>query len=425
MPRTAAIASLAVIAIGLAGLSACAQDPTPADLATSDAERRVVTVAEARAATDVVGATDRLGLTLLGSAPLVDNAVVSPASAVIALAMLAEGARGVTADQFDAALGAAGADRTDAVNALLAALEEYAGDPAIVQDEELPEAPLLHVANQVVVDDQIEVHAAYLDALAAGYGAGVAETDLGSSTGKKLLDAWVRENTGGLIEESAIEPTDDLRLVLQNAVVLAARWATPFEPDSTRDLPFTLGSGDTVTTDTLVGTQDLAYAEADGWRAVRLPYSEGFHADVLLPPAGTDPASITAEQQAALRSELDTTTPGTVHLAMPSLDIRTEPLDLEAALVAAGLGGLFYEPDLSGISDLELELDQAFQQATLAVGEEGTIAAAVTELGIIETSAEVPEPGIDLQVDRPYLFTVAHTETSWPLFVAAIRDPRH
>src|SRR5699024_9239112 len=114
--------------------------------------------------------------------------------------------------------------RTDAVNALQAALEEYAGDPAVVQDKELPEQPVVHVANQVVLDSGFTARPQFLDALGAGYGAGVLVTDLGNKQGKNALDAWVKKNTGGLIEESAIEPRDDLRLVLQNATVYAAAW---------------------------------------------------------------------------------------------------------------------------------------------------------------------------------------------------------
>jgi serpin B len=34
-------------------------------------------------------------------------------------------------------------------------------------------------------------------------------------------------------------------------------------------------------------------------------------------------------------------------------------------------------------------------------------------------------PERELRFDRPYLFTVVHDETGWPLFQAAVRDPRH
>ncbi|MCO7275043.1 serpin family protein [Cellulosimicrobium cellulans] len=428
--RTGAAVAAAAAVVGL--VAACATGvPAGPDLplATSDAARHVVAVSEADATPDVVGATEELGLTMLDAAPREGNVVVSPASAVVALSMLAEGARGETAASLDAALGATGQDRTDAVNALLAALQDYDGDPALVQKDELPKTPLVHVANQVVLDDQAQVHDTYLEALATGYGAGVLHTDLGTASGIAPLSAWVRFHTGGLIEKSAIEPDTDLRLVLQNAVLFAARWEAPFDEGETRPSPFVLPTGEGVDVESLSLTESWAYAEHDGWRGLRLPYVDGFHADVVLPPEGTDPATSTPTRTATLREALDAAAPQRVALTMPTLDIPVErATDLRPALAAAGLGGLFDpvdSPDLGGISDEDLFVSQAKQQAMLQVDAEGTVAAAVTELGAQAMSSEVEVVPVTFRVDRPYLFSVSHTETGWPLFTAAIRDPRH
>ncbi len=432
--RTSARLAAAGAAVGLvATVAACATGvPAGPDLplATADTARHVVTVVDADATPGVVDATERLGLTMLGAAPREGNVVVSPASAVVALSMLAEGARGETATSLDAALGATGAERTDAVNALLAALEAYDGDPAAVQDTELPKRPLAHVANQVVLDDQAQVHDEYLESLATGYGAGVLHTDLGTASGIAPLSDWVRFHTGGLIEQSAIEPDRELRLVLQNAVLFAARWEAPFDEGETAPSRFAIGADGEVDVESLHLTHEWAHArDASGWSAVRLPYVEGFHADVVLPPTGTDPAELTPGRLAALREELDAAPPQEIALTMPTLDIPVEePMDLKPALGAAGLGGLFdpaSPPDLSGISDEDLYVSQAWQQALLQVDAEGTVAAAVTELGMQATSSNAPAVPMEFRVDRPYVFSVSHTDTGWPLFAAAVRDPRH
>ncbi|MGN7701869.1 serpin family protein [Cellulosimicrobium sp. 22601] len=426
--RRRAAALLAVATVATLVLGACATaSGEPPTVTTADVERRVVTVADAPATTPVVEATERLGLTMLDAAPREGNVVVSPASAVVALSMLAEGARGETAASLDAALGATGQDRTDAVNALLAALQDYDGDPALVQKDELPKTPLVHVANQVVLDDQAQVHDTYLEALAAGYDAGVLETDLGSTAGLEPLDRWVRHHTGGLIEESAVEPDADSRLALQNATLLAARWSSPFEEQATRPDSFVLADGTEVDAEAMHQEHDWRYAEVDGWQAVRLPYTEGFHADVVLPPDGVDPATLAPETSAALREALDSARRRSVALTLPTLDVdAAAPLDLAPALTSAGLAGLLDEPDLTGISDEPgLRVTQAWQQAVLRVDEDGTVAAAVTEVvGGVE-SAPMVEDVVELRVDRPYVFSVSHTDTGWPLFTAAIRDPRH
>ena len=430
-PPRRTLATLTTTA-ALAALTACATGvPAGPDLplATADAARKVVSVADAGATPGVVDATERLGLTMLGAAPREGNVVVSPASAVVALSMLAEGARGDTALALDDVLGASGQDRTDAVNALLASLDAYDGDPAQVRADELPEKPLVHVANQVVLDDEAEVHEPYLESLATGYGAGVLHTDLGTSSGIAPLSEWVRFHTGGLVEKSAVEPDADLRLVLQNAVLFAARWEAPFDEGDTAPSPFTLAGGEVADVESLRLTESWAYAEDDGWRAVRLPYVEGFHADVVLPPEGADPASVAPDRLAALREALDTAPRQTVALTLPTLDVPAEdPLDLRPALSAAGLGGLLDSvepPDLGGISDQDLHVSQAWQQALLQVDAEGTVAAAVTEIVEVESAAEIAAESITFRVDRPYVFSVSSDDTGWPLFTAAIRDPRH
>lgn len=431
--RSSTCVAAVVPTVALA-LSACGSAPD-AEVVASDVERHVVTVADAPSVDNVVAATQRLGLTMLDpttGAGAIDtcpadyvapvNSVVSPASLAVALAMLAEGAEGHTAQELDAALGAAGAERTDAYNALIAAVGEYDGDPGVAQDDELPERPVLHLADQVVLDDEFTPKQDYLDALAAAFGAGVQKADLGTQDGKAVLDAWVQEHSGGLIDESAIQPDPDLRLVLQNAVVLVAGWQTPM--GDPHDAPFRLPDGTQVRAEAVGEVLHVARAEHDGWTAVRLPYTEGFHADVILPPEGTEPVPDDAVAT-ALDAALTAAEPMSVQVTMPTLDIETGPVDLCPALTATGLGNLFVEPDLSGISsEMDLAVQQAAQQAVLKVDGDGTVAAAVSEVAVQESSA-AGSADTRFIVDRPYGLRIAHSSTGWPLFLASISDPRH
>ncbi len=69
-------------------------------------------------------------------------------------------------------------------------------------------------------------------------------------SGKAALDAWAKEHSGGLVPESSIVPEPDLRLVLQDAIVLAARWEQPFPAALTEPDQFTLLSRAEVLHDT-------------------------------------------------------------------------------------------------------------------------------------------------------------------------------
>ncbi len=173
--------------------------------------------------------------------------------------------------------------------------------------------------------------------------------------------------------------------------------------------------------------RELAYAEVDGWQAVRLPYVGGkLHADLVLPPAGTDPASVTPELLGKVSGALDHASPAQVEVTLPTLAVKPDALELQRALAKVGAVHLWCktEPDLTGIGPEDLCVSQAVQQAVLNVDEEGTVAAAVTELGVAAGAAPA-EPDHRLHLDRPFLMQIAASETSWPLFLAAIRDPRH
>jgi len=389
----------------------------------SDVEHETVAVEDSVGVPDAVDATTELGAALVMAGEPGQNRVVSPASVALALAMLAEGARGESAAVLDRALGVAGEERTDAYNALQYALLEYDGDPRGVQDDDLPERPLLHVANGVLVDEGREVDADFLDRLARGYGAGVRMAELSDSSGKRVLDAWVREHTGGRIDSSAIQPDPDLVLVLQNAVLLAARWQDPFVAELTAEQPFTLGSGEQVPVETMSQQLLASYAEVADGQAVRLPYAEALAMDVVLPAAGRGPA-LSAQEWRALDDQLGGPAATDVQLRLPKVDVQTSA-DLVPPLTDLGLGVLFAYPgaDLSGIAP-DLFVGAVGHQTTLTVDEEGTVAAATTEVGAAAGSATVPTDPVVMAVDRPFAVRIVHLETGWPLFLGVIADPR-
>lgn len=422
--RVLGVTLVSLLAVAGCGTTAADEPGATPGEHRSEVARAQVAVAQADAAAGVVTATDRAGLLLLAQADG-ETVVTSPASLVVALGMLAEGADGISEQELDALLGAAGPARGQALNALLTQLERLGGDPAVFTEDELPEVPVVHQANNVVVHHGFEPLPAYLDSLAGHFGGGVQVTDLTSPEGTKVLDAWVREHTGGLIEESAIQPDEDLRLVLQNAVLLAARWDQPFDANLTHDQDFTLPGGEPVSVPMMTSDPALRqYAEQDGWQAVRLDYTGGeLAADIILPPAGTDPATIDPDLLTSLTRALDSAMPVSARVTMPTLDLASEIdlMDFARQHLPSLPDALL--ADLSRISPEELALGQAVQQAVLQVDEDGTVAAAVTEVGIIAISTG-PEPEVDVRADRPHLIRISDTTTGWALFLTAVQDPR-
>jgi len=77
--------------------------------------------------------------------------------------------------------------------------------------------------------------------------------------------------------------------------------------------------------------------------------------------------------------------------------------------------------DFSGMTDLDLFIEQAMHRANITVDEWGTEAAAVTGLGFEESGP--PEPDIVVHADHPFAFVIRHTATGTPLFIGQVADP--
>ncbi|MCL2848455.1 MAG: serpin family protein [Micrococcales bacterium] len=426
--------SIIWVAAALAGLVAgCGHSGSDDPATTAPAP----TTAPAATA-DVVAATWELGVLMLraGEGP---NVVVAPASLVTALSMLAEGAVGDESAPLDTAVGAAGEHRTKAVAWLVGALARYGGDPAVVQDEDLPATPVLHTAQGIALDDDTEPAPAFLERLTKGYGAQVVVTDLSTQQGMDVLSAWVSQNTGGLVDTTGIQPDSETLAVLQDAFVLAAAWAQPFDPDGTYDADFWVPAptGRTVKVPTMHAELDVKVADIDGWVAVRLAYTPDLSADLLLPsgccppdavcdcandPKVDDPRRVAAPTLAALSTALDQAPSRTVELAVPTLDLATTT-SLMQLLASLGIDD---ELGLTGVlaNGDPVIVGQAVQQTVLQVAEDGTRAAAATEISIMPKSAPLPGEVEKIRFDRPFLLVIRDGTTGWPVLLASVNDPR-
>ncbi len=399
---------------------------------TSKVTHRTVALTDVADLPTAVSACDALGAEALafqladGSHP---NALTSPASLCLSLAMAALGATDPAAQGLDQVLGCPDEEtRNTTWSALQRALLAYDGDPATFDVKaEAPAKPFLHVANQLLVIDS-EPEQTFVDAEQEWFTADLRRAT--TKEAKAVLDAWVNRNTGGLIKKSA---TEKIRpgLVLQNAVLLAARWAEVFDKNDTYDQDFTLADGTVVQVPRmmLLGSP-LAYVtgttDAGAWEAVRLPYTEALAMDVILPDAGVLPESLPAGTWAAATALLDQAAGAgelaNVNLELPRIDVATPDGGYDVLELLDTLGVDARPMDRAGDRDYATEAYR--QQVRIIVEEDGTKAAAVTEQQVVELAGPVRGDGPDFIVDRPYVMRVRHLETGLSLFEAIINDPR-
>ena len=413
------------IALGaVMGLAACAAPAQPELLTADGVERASVD----RAAYPDELAMFRDSALRLGDALLAGgdgNVIASPGSLLIALAMLRAGASGEVAAEMDAALGLPETNRDEAMNALLASLEEYDGDPGTVDEDNPPAKPIVHTANGLFVDKNVPTGQGYLDALAQHYGTGVHPVDFrDQAVTEPAIDAWVNKNTGGRIEKAPARYDPDNTFSLLNAVYFAAAWEVPFDANDTSDGPFTTADGGTVDVPTMHGLKEMPYAEGSGWQAVDLPYGEGFVMRLVLPakdPDG-DAGAVNADLLGEVARALDAAGAEDIELALPTWDHKSH-FDVRAILEQLGLAKtLKTTRDFDAIQP-GLMITQAAQDANITVAEKGTVAAAVTQINGEATSIQ-PEPARSLTFDRPFHYQILHVGTGLPLFMGKVADPR-
>jgi serpin B len=404
-------------------LSGCAGQAAAMAEATSQATRAAGSpqqAAQAAAAIDAFGFDFYKNDLTSGG-----NAVVSPASIVLALSMAQAGARGETATQMDNVLhSAAGSDSGNGINSLDQALAGLSGTfrDAAGTDQQLT----LRIANAPFAQRDLQLQGPFLDALASKYGAGLRLVDFEKDPAGacKLIDSWVSDQTVGRIPKLLDSLDAATRLVLVNAIYLKAPWQTPFDETATKNAPFTRLGGSQVSVPTMsLGLSEGSYASGSGWQAVDLPYAGGSLAMTIVVPddLAAFESSLDAVRFAQITAALQ---PAAVDLTLPRFKIETKS-NLASALAGMGMP-LAFDPnraDFSGITTQEqLYISKVIHQANISVDEKGTEASAATAV-VMAAASGAPTQPVTLHVDRPFIFAVRDTKTGAILFLGRVVDP--
>ena len=444
---------------------ALAEDPIAGvEVVRSSVTREPGDPADARTAAESINA---FGLDLLaemlanGTLKPDENAVFSPASIALALAMARLGARGDTAAQMDAVLHASGADELSrGLNALDRAL---ASRNATWEDENLVPSTrelVLRIANAAFGQRDWTIEPGYLDAIATAFGAGLRLVDFVADTeaARRSINQWVSDRTAQRIPEllGPADVTPQTRLVLVNAIYLKAAWLAEFDPDQTETAGFTRLDGSRVDVPMMqgyggggAGSWPIPYARGSGWQAVELRYlgppgAPALAMALVLPDdlaafesrlsadrygqiiAALDAERRDFEEGVACPNSLDSGCyPYDLELFMPRFSAETKA-DLIPTLTALGIVDAF-DPglaDLSGISpERPLYIGLVTHQANIDVDEKGTEAAAATAVGVDTGGGPSALEEFTVRFDRPFLFLLRDVETGAILFLGRVVDP--
>ncbi len=356
------------------------------------------------------------------------NLFFSPYSISVALAMTYAGAEGNTESQMAATLRFALPEQNlhAAFNEVNRQLESR-GQGAAGRDGE---GFRLNVVNSIWGQKDYPFVDTFLDCLALNYGAGLRAVDFVQAPEecRTTINSWVEEQTEDRIKDLLAPGSVHLltRMVLVNAVYFNAAWENPFEESVTRPGDFRRLAGSTVRVDMMRQTENFAYVDGDGFKAVSLPYDGNELAMLIVVPNqghfSSFEASMTSTQINEIVAGLSIQN---VALTMPKWGLETPAISLAGMLRRMGMPDAFdpRKADFSGMTAVNepLFISDVVHKAFVAVDEKGTEAAAAT--GVILGTTSMPPPPIELDVDRPFVYFIRDVTTDTVIFMGRVTDP--
>ena len=331
------------------------------------------------------------------------NIVLSPLSAMYALAMTANGASGETLAQMEQVLG--GGLTVAELNGYFASLGQ-----ALTADG------TLSMADSIWAKDTLTVKDTFLQDNAVFYGADVFKAPFDQAT-LDAINAWAREQTDGRIDSllDAIDPMVELYLI--HAISFTGEWEKAFYGSSTGS--FTAADGREQQADMLYSPSEVHLLDENASGFLK-HYKGEFAFAAFLPDEGISAEAYAASLAGTHLYQLDARTCDcTVAVRIPSFSCDAE-IDLIPSLQEMGMTDAFgAHADFSNLAEEDLQISMVKQNAQIAVGLEGTEAAAATVVeverkGMADLEEISPK---ELVFDRPFVYALIHVPTGIPVFV--------
>jgi serine protease inhibitor len=354
-------------------------------------------------------------------APTTDNVFVSPASVALALSMADNGANGTTRSAIDQALQLNGLS--------LAALNRSNLALKTVLETADPDVQL-NIANSLWARKGMTFNPDFLKRNQDFYQAEVATLDFTQPESAGRINSWVKAKTQGKIPQivDRLKPDDVMYLI--NAVYFKGGWSVPFAKSATQPHPFTRADGKTKSVSMMSRRDRFSYYATPEFQAVSLPYGKGrWSMYLFLPSENSNLAALTKTLTATnwqtwmQRFQMKN---GLVKL--PKFKSEYE-VELKSALTALGMGVAFDSAKAdftnlwpAGPAPSSL-IDHVQHKTFVEVNESGTEAAAVTSIGVVATSAQIPTQPFEMVLDRPFFCAIRDNETGTILFMGQIQNP--
>jgi len=345
-----------------------------------------------------------------------ENKLWSPVNAYVGLAMTTELTEGETRQQI---LDLFGAEDVEILRKQVSAVWE-----SVYQDNS---NEICVLANSLWLEEGLTYNQEAMDAIAYHYYGSVYQGDLGSKKTNQDIVAWINNNTGKFLKDSAesIELSPETIMALYSTLYFQAKWSDEFSKSKNTEGVFHMPDGDTQAVYMNKKLKQMNYYWGENFSAVNLPLKNGSRMWFILPDEGktvNDVLNDGSYMDMLLSEEWEDYKYMKVNLSVPKFDVAST-MDLSEGLKNMGATNVFYEKvtEFTKLTaDSPIYLTGANQSVRVEIDEEGVKAAAYIEIPGAG-SAEPPKEVIDFVLDRPFLFVI--TNDKLPLFAGCVNNP--
>lgn len=344
------------------------------------------------------------------------NLFFSAMSINSALTMAYFGANGTTREEMQKVLSYNDMTLEQIASAQRAILESYkdTGDT------------IFNVANSIWVDDECTVKDSYVQTMGDVFDTSVDNLDLQSTKAIDTINSWVKEKTNDMIPElvkKEANPFESTLLVLLNAIYFNGTWSEPFDGIDTFDREFEGATSKGIVQMMSSEKKVLGY-DGRNYKAIALPYGNDkrFYMIVVLPDDDIEEfiASQNGESWYNVLTTFEQKEDAIYQIPKFDMEITT---NLNDTLKSLGMNTAFENSaDLSNMSQDELFISTVLHKAKIMVNEQGTEAAAVTEVACDGAAMEVPNYGFEFYAHKPFLFFIVDSEEEMVLFTGKYCD---
>ncbi|XP_062237563.1 heparin cofactor 2 [Platichthys flesus] len=348
-----------------------------------------------------------------------DNILLAPAGISIAMGMMSLGAGPGTHDQIYKALGFA-----EFVNAS----HHYDNTTVHKLFRKLTHRLFrrnfgytLRSVNDVYVKKDVQIKDTFRAETKAYYFAEPQSVDFRDPAFLDKANRRIQKTTKGLIREPLKSVDPNMVLMLLNYLYFKGTWEQKFPKEMTHYRNFRINEKTHVRVP-MMSNKGNYLAAADHeleCDILQLPYTGEISMLIALPRKITGMRTLEQEVSPTVVNKwLKNMTNRTREVVIPRFKLE-QNYDLIVNLKEMGLTDLFQDTgDFTGMTSEKIAMNWLKHQGTITVNEEGTEAAALTQVGFMPLSSQ-----IRFTVDHPFLFLIYEHRTDCLVFIGRVVNP--